>query len=146
MTRVPNQFIDPAGNVSTFNWPINHKAENTGGKERNIQHGANTANVGLIKQQSDDSPMVLEYTGRILEEAQNEAFWEWYELSDSQTIYFYDFAGAQYEVQITSYKPIRVGVAKNPRGGTTNPYHVYDYTIRMEVYRILAGPAMGVAP
>lgn len=132
--------------MADYPWPLNHTDEDPVGKKRNISYGANTAGTGLIKQQSDSSPLVLRWKGRILEESQNQAFWEWFQLCESQTIYVEDFAGAQYEVTISDYEPTRRGVVRNSRGGTTNPDYIYEYTLEMQVIRVISGPAAGITP
>lgn len=139
MTRVANRFIDPAGNVATYDWPINHSQDGAFGKTRNISHGANTGGTGLIKQQSDDSPMVMELDGTILEQDQYQAFWEWFALCEDQTIYFRDFTGEKMEVQITDFQPTRQRAVKNSRGGTDNPTWYWHYTLKMEVYKFING-------
>lgn len=139
MSRVPNRFIDPAGNLATYDWPLNHEEEGAFGKARTIEHGANTGGTGLIKQQSDDSPMEIEIEGTILEQDHYAAMWEWFALCESQTIYFRDFASQKFEVQITEFQPTRKRTIWNSRGGTTNRLHFWKYSMKFEVYKFISG-------
>lgn len=145
MSRTANQFVNPR-NGATYSWPINHDEEEEFGKSRNIEHTAPTASTGLVKQQGDESPLILRLNGKILEEAQLTAMKGWWSLCATQTIYFYDFAADHYEVIITAFRPKRKRTVRNPRGGTANPLHYWEYTIEMEVIRVLAGPWTGVSP
>lgn len=134
-----NKFIDPAGNRTTYNWQINHDEEDDFGKTRNVDHGANTANTGLVKQQADDGPMVIRVRGTILHAAQIEEMIQWFKLSGTQTIYFEDFTGDQFEVLVTSFKPTRQKTIKNPRDFTNAPYWIWKYELEMEVIAFRTG-------
>jgi hypothetical protein len=138
------RFTNPA-NGQYYDWPINHDEEAEFGVSRNIEHGANTANTGFVRQQSEDSPLIIKISGAILTVAQHEQFRDWYMLSKDQTIYFRDFHGDEYEVIFTSYKPTRKRTIRNPRGGSVNPYHWYRYDMEMEVIRVISGTWEGVA-
>lgn len=140
MSRIANRFIDPADNLDTYFWPINHSAERAFGKERSIEHGGNTGGTGLVRQQGDESPMVIEIDGTILTQDQYDTFWEWFALSKTQTIYFRDFQEQKYEVTIISFLPVRVGAVK--------PVVYWTYTMRMEVIKFKSGVLFdqGVSP
>lgn len=137
MSRVANLFIDPAGVRATYAWAINHDEEQDTGLSRTIDHTANTAGTGLVRQQGADDPITLTYAGTILDVAQHREFLAWVELSKHRTIFFRDFAGDEYEVLITAYKAPRTRVARNPR----DPAHpwIWHYTLTMEVVTIRAG-------
>lgn len=145
MSRIPQKFVNPS-NSTEYVWPINHSEEDSVGKRRNIQESANTGNTGLVKQQGDQVPLVLKYTGTILKKSQVAAFIEWFQLCDSQTIYFYDFAGDQYEVIITAFEPIRLRTIKNPKDQANAPFHYWHYSIEMEVIKVISGVWAGVTP
>lgn len=145
LTDRRNAFINPA-DASVYEWPVNHNPEGDEGtgKKRTIQETANTGNVGLVKQQSADQGAVIKRSGVILTLAHEQAFWEWWERCGSQTIYFVEFDGSAYEVQLTDYEPKRVGsgsLAKNGQG------YFVKYTMEMIVFAFLTGPqaAAGVA-
>jgi hypothetical protein len=140
-----NRFRDPATG-DTYDWKVNHSEEDEQGKTRNITHSANTGLTGLVRQQGDDGPMVLKYTGVILDRSQYIEFWRWYDLCRTQTIYFYDPEGQGYEVQITVFTPQRVRNLSRPFRDPAN-YH-WRYRIEMEVYRFLSGDlrTAGVTP
>jgi hypothetical protein len=137
-------FFNPV-TLETYHWQVNHSEESQFGKTRNISNGAPTGYSGLVMQQGDDQPMTLELTGTILHERQHRNFIFWWALSASQTIYFYDFTGAGYEVVVTSYQPVRRRTLRNPRDKTI-PLHYYTYTIRMQVISFLAGPIPAGVP
>jgi hypothetical protein len=139
-----NQFYNPATGEG-YPWPINHSDENSFGKARQVNTGANTANTGLTMQQGDDEPMVIEVTGTILHSAQHAAMIRWFAISKQQTIYFTDYSGDSYEVVILAYQPTRQRTLGNPRDRTM-PFHYYKYTLRMHVVRILAGAWTQVTP
>lgn len=146
LTDRRNAFIDPA-TATVFEWPVNHDpaGDEGGEKKRAIQETANTGNVGLVRQQSGDQGMAFKRSGSILTDAHEEAFWHWFKLCESQTIYFVEFNGDAYEVQITGYNPKKVG-----SGGPSKNGHGYfvKYTMEMVVFKFLAGraAAAGVTP
>lgn len=148
MTRVANQFVDPAGLLPGYPWAINHDTESEAGKSRNIDHGGNTGATGLVRQQGDDDPLVFQFSGTMMTELQVITTLQYFQACRSRTIVFTDFSGDSYEVLITSFKPTRQRVVKNPRDLTNAPLHIWKYQISMEVISILSGPyaAAGVAP
>lgn len=133
-----NSFVDPKTNVE-YVWARNHETEEASGKAREITGTANTGLTGRVRQQGDDGSLVLKLGGRITHRDMLVQFWHWYALSRTQTIYFRDFDGDEYEVQITSFQPKRVrklrAVSPDPAMQT---YYV-EYTLEMEVYGIRAG-------
>jgi hypothetical protein len=140
-----NTFTNPATGTS-YEWPINHESEDAMGKVRNITRTSPTGNVGLVKQQGDDGPLLIKLHGTILSRAHYAAFWNWYALSRAQTIHFTDFDGQSYEVQITSFQPVRV--RNLYRAGKDPHMHHWTYDMEMEVYTLLAGDlaTQGVTP
>lgn len=141
-----NYFIDP-NTETAYAWHVNHKPEGDKGtsKKRNIELTANTGNVGLVRQQSDAEPTVLKREGYIITRAQEEEMWKFYELCESQTIYFVEFNGDAYEVQITSFEVQRKGTGGPTRSGER---FYAEYELEMEVYGILTGvlASAGVTP
>lgn len=133
-----NEFENPK-NATKYSWPVNHSEEEEVGKTRNVESGANTANTGLIPQQSDDQPLILRYTGTIFSKEQLEDMIGWFNLCASQTIYFHDFAGESYEVLITSFKPKRYRTIRNPRDFENAPLWYWKYVIEMRVIRVIDG-------
>lgn len=146
LTDHRNAFINPA-TLEVYEWVINHSPEGDKGneKKRAITTTANTGQVGLVRQQSADEPLILKREGEILDTSQEEQMWRWWNICKSQTIYFVEFNGDAYEVQITNYNPQRYGTGGPTRSGQR--YYV-KYSIEMEVYSILAGIAFsaGVTP
>lgn len=132
-----NYFINPA-TLEAYAWPVNHSPTGDKGteKKRAITTSALTGNVGLVRQQSADEPMILKREGDILEPAQEVAMWRFFELCKTQTIYFLEFNGDAYEVQITDFKVEHVG-----SGGPTHSGKGYfsRYSIEMECYKVLRG-------
>lgn len=145
MSAPRNTFTDPAGSRTTYEWQINHSDEDTFGKTRSVQHGANTLNTGLVKQQSDDGPLTIKVRGTILHKAQIVEMIAWWRLCASRTIYFEDFAGDKYEVIITSFQPTRQRTIKNPRDFASAPYWFWKYELEMEVIRFIDSIWDGVA-
>ena len=139
-----NTFIDPAGARPDYDWAINHSEEGEFGKARNIEHGANTANTGFVRQQSDAGPLTISVTGTILAKAQVQEMIAWFNLCETQTIYFTDFAGDQYEVTITSFKPTRHRTIRNPRDFANAPYWFWRYEMTMDVVRVIDSVWEGV--
>lgn len=142
-----NIFTDPKGVRTAYSWQINHSEEDTFGKTRTVEHGANTGNTGLVKQQGDSSPLVIKVKGAILHKAQLEEMIAWWDMCEDQTIYFQDFAGDKYEVLITSFQPVRKRTIRNPRDFANAPLWWWTYDLEMEVVRIIPGlsPWEGVA-
>lgn len=130
--RSPNRFENPANGV-VWEWPINHEEEEPGGRLRDFDFEANTSNVGLVVQQGDLQPDVLRFTGTILTQAQLDMFALWHAIGESQSVYFYDFAGDGFEVLIAKFQPRRVRAALNPRDLANAPRHFWKYTIEMVV-------------
>jgi hypothetical protein len=132
-----NYFINPA-TAETYKWTTNHSPTGDSGteKKRTIQTTANTGNVGLVRQQSADDPLILKREGSILDPTQEKEMWRWFQLCKAQTIFFVEFNGDAYEVQVTEYNPKRIGTASKGRMGKL--YYV-KYTMEMEVYGVLHG-------
>jgi hypothetical protein len=141
--RIPNKFTDPK-TAKTYEWELNHDTEDGFEKRRNVTHGANTGQTGLVRKQADDSPSVLKFSGRILTEAMLKEMWFWWQLCRSQTIVFRDFSGDEYEVLFTYFNPVRMRAVRNPRDPSNAPHHTWSYELEMEVVRIIAGPMSGV--
>lgn len=140
-----NRFTNPATSAF-YDWQINHSTEEEFGKRRTIEHGAKTNGTGLVRQQSDDSPLILRLQGVIFHKAQFEEMLAWWKLTETQTIYFKDFMADEYEVIITEFLPIRERTIKNPRDFANAPYWFWRYDIAMEVIRIRDGTWEGVSP
>lgn len=133
-----NKFVDPR-TAFEYPWPINHDAEEQFGKTRNINHSANTENVGLVRQQGDMDPLTIRLTGTILERAQLLQFWAWFNLCETQTIRFQDFEDNIFEVIVSAFQPLRKRVSKNPRDPANAPTHVWTYSIEMDVISVVSG-------
>lgn len=138
MARTGCIFTNP-NTGDAYTWPINYSEMQAFGKERSYEATASTGNVGLIRQQGADQPMTIELAGTILTEAHYQAFWLWWTLCRSQTIYFTDVDGDQYEVQITKFNPTKLRAASNPRGGATNPTWYWHYEMAMTVFTFRSG-------
>ena len=142
-----NRFQDPAGNRANYDWQINHSEESAFGKTRNMERAALTGTgAGLVKQQTDSSPLVLKWNGTILHKAQVDEMIAWWELCETQTIYLHDFAGDSYEVIITSFNPTRHRTIRNPRDYANAPLWYWKYELECEVISIIDGPWAGVTP
>jgi hypothetical protein len=140
-----NTFTDPATG-DHYDWQVNHDTEEAVSKARAITRTATTNNVGSVRQQGADGPLVLKFSGTILHRSQLREMWRWYELCRMQTIYFTDFDGQSYEVQISEFSPLRKRTLRNPRDPSLN--HYWTYTITMDVFRPIDGDLadMGVTP
>ena len=143
MTVVRNRFTDPATG-SFYDWQVNHSTESSFGKTRQISESANTANTGLVKQQGDAQPLRMKLQGTILHLKQKEEFQRFWELCETQTIIFRDFTGAEYEVIITQFDPVRKRTVKNPRDFKNAPLWYWTYELEMEVIRVISGDWEGV--
>lgn len=138
-------FIDPKTG-DEYEWQIGHETEAPTGKKRGITHSANSANTGLVRQQGDVQPLILKYEGKILHLNQYEKFWQFYELCETQTVYFRDYMGEEYEVMITEFDPQRQATVKNPKDFANAPRHYWKYTIEMEIVAVRAGALVGLSP
>lgn len=141
-----NRFTNPA-NGDFYDWVLNHSDEEESGHTTTVNRTANTGGTGLVRQQGDDGPWLLRYTGTILDRSQHQAMMRWKQISRGQTIYFKDYDGQEYEVVINQYTARRVRVLRNRRDPSM-PFHRFEYTIEMEVVRFIAGDAVvaGVTP
>lgn len=139
------KFENPA-NGTKYEFQINPSEEDDFGKRRSIEHGAKTNGTGLVRQQSDDGPLILRVRGVIFHKAQFQEFIKWWKLCETQTIYLYDHEEACYEILITEFLPTRQRTIKNPRDFANAPYHFWRYEIAMEVITIRAGDWSGVTP
>jgi hypothetical protein len=138
--RTANKFIDPAGIVPTYAWPINHEKEEKSGKQRNVTNTAPTGNVGLVKEINAASPLQMTWKGQIFTKAQVTQMWKWWQLCESQTIFLEDFAGEKYEILIEEFDPVRVAVARNLHDQANAPTWIWEYTFMFSVIGILTGP------
>lgn len=136
-------FINPQ-NGEKYEWAIGHKEEEPTSKTRQITESANTANTGLVKQQGDVQPLILKYLGTILHASQHTEFWRWFQLCETQTIFFQDYNGNEYEVMITDFAPKRQATIRNPRDFKNAPFHYWTYSITMEVIRVIKGELAGL--
>lgn len=139
-----DKFTNPA-NGEVYEFDIGHSSEEPTSKTRQVSNSANTANTGLIAQQGDVQPLVLKYSGTILKKSQHVEMWRWYQLCESQTIFFTDYDGNEYEVQITDFAPTRQATLRNPRDPQNAPLHYWTYTIAMQVIRVVSGELAGLA-
>lgn len=136
-----NRFIDWFDG-RTYDWHLNHETEEEGGRATNISLGGNTSGFGLIRQQGAAEPLTLRYSGSILHKAQFQEMWRFFERSRVRTIYFRDFTGDEYEVSITSFRPMRKRGENHT--DTTIPHHYWTYTLEMQVLRVISGSLAGV--
>lgn len=136
-----NLFINP-NTGATYAWEINHTDEQETGRDRQLDFEANTGNVGLVKQQGELTPLVFRYTGTILTSAQLAAMLSWFRLCETQSIYFRDFAGDEYEVTISAFHPLRKRTLRNPR--QRELLHYWSYTIELVVLKVRAGAWAGL--
>lgn len=142
MARTPCQFIDPATGFA-YAWPINHSEESEVNVANALQYSAVMAGGGLVRQQGDPSAVTISLSGTIMHRTQHQNFIYWSLLSRQQTIYWRDQDTAQYEVQITSYKPKRERVTHNPMDPGM-PLHIIRWSMDMDVFRVMWGDLLGV--
>lgn len=133
---------------SFYDFHVNPDQEDPMGKTRNISRTAPTGNVGLVRQQGDESPMVIGIHGKIMHRVQWTELWNAYRLCETQTIHYRDWDGNEYEVQITSFTPTRVRKLSYSGRDPSLPYHYYTYDMTMEVLRFISGDlaTVGVTP
>lgn len=145
MARVA--FINPA-NGDTYEWHRGYETEDDAGKTRQISGTANTGLTGRVRQQGDDGAYVRTLHGRIVHAAQHQAFWAWYALCASQTVYFRDHDDAVYEVQITGLNMHQQRRLPTTAPDPTMSRNFYEYTMTLEIYRFVSGrmAAAGVTP
>lgn len=139
-----DRFINPRTGA-IYDFTINHNEEDQFGRARNIEASAPTGDGPLTLQQGDDEPMVIVLKGKILDAAQHAQFISWMALGRTQTIYYRDAFGEEFEVLPTSYMPKRNRVAANPRDPSI-PWHIYEYEMRLHVIAFRAGPWVGTQP
>lgn len=137
-------LTNPAdGHIYTFDINPGFDAESKGGtqygqKQRQIERTSNTGNVGLTKQQGEDGPFVIHWEFAVYSAAQEAALWQFYVLCKRQSIYLTDFAGEQYEGQITTLGRQRSGVLAGPRDTTQRKFFA-TYVFEFEVWRFISG-------
>ena len=138
-------FTDPR-TANTYAWPANPNIENTASKARIIERTSNTGNVGSMKQQGDDGPLILDWQIIVQSVTMETALWQWYTLSKLQTIYVADWDLEQWEGQIIMLSRQRVASGSIPAGGVTSEYATYQ--MQFEVYRCISGvlATAGVTP
>lgn len=142
-----DRFTDPkTGSFYDFN--VNHNEEDAFDKRREMTRSGKTALTGLVRIQGEQSAMVLRLKGTVLKEAQDSEFWRWWELCETQTIYYRDFNGDEYEGFITRYSPQRVRVLRNFNDPANMPHHIIKYELEFEVVRFISGvmATRGVSP
>lgn len=139
MTAFVNAFVNPR-TAARYEWPRNHAADGAGerGIARSIDHGATTSLGGVVRQQGADTPMQLAYSGVILDPTHHDRMVAWAATGGTQTIYFEDATGDQFEVMVTGFRS-QPFAAQNSAGGTIAPRHAWNYSLEMEVVNVLAG-------
>jgi len=132
MAYVRERFRDAAGVLADYEFQVNHSEEEGFDFRRNLERTTTTSGVGFVRQQGDDSPALLRFTGTILHQNQYNQMAAYYIASQTRTIFFRDFTGTEYEVMITAWNPVRKRTLKNPRDQSIN-LHYFSYTLEMEV-------------
>jgi hypothetical protein len=134
-----NRFTNPATGAF-YDWDINHdpEGEELAGKTRQITRTPNTSGGGVVLQQGEDGSYVIKLS----------AMWAWYRLCRTQTIYFRDFDGQDFEVVISSFQSKRKGKLGPSGRDPSVPYHFWEYTIEMTVVKFRSGDlaTVGVLP
>ncbi|MEA2492980.1 MAG: hypothetical protein QOJ29_891 [Thermoleophilaceae bacterium] len=130
-----NQFVDPKTS-ETYEWYRNHVSEQAYEQQRSINFSARTGSgAGVVRLQGETTPPYLRLVGVIFTQEQLDAFREFYDLSESQTIQFIDGpTGATYEVQITRLTTTRRGVLHNVHDVDNAPTWVWDYEMDLLTY------------
>lgn len=141
MSVTHNKFENPATGA-VYVWPRNHApdGEADAGKARPITRVNNTSGGIAALQQGDDGNYVLKLSGKITIRSQWRAFWQWYALCRSQTIYFTDFDSQKYEGTISSLVGKRVGKLSDSIGPDPS-MRLFSivYTLEFTVVRFLTG-------
>lgn len=135
-------FVNPA-NGDTYQWPLNPEqdAETQAGvgyqvKSRSIERTSNTGNIGATRQQGDDGPFVIHWQFNCYSAAFEEQLFAWYELCRSQSIYFTDFDGEEYEGQIITTSRMRTGALAGPGDtGQRGFYTTIVFELEVWVFR-----------
>lgn len=140
------QFIDlQAGGLGTYDWALNHDAEEGFGATQQLERTAPTSGVGFVRQIGDPSPLTRTLRGSILARAQLQKFWAYYNVTAGKsgtrrTIRFRDPLGGIFEVLVTSFVPVMERVAMNRRGTTADEKLVkWTYTLTLEVVNVVSG-------
>lgn len=135
-----NAFTNPR-TAASYTWPRNHAADGVDerGIGRSIDHAATTSLGGVVRQQGADTPMQLAYRGVIVDPTHHDRMVAWARTGGTQTIYFTDASGDQFEVLVTGFRSAPFGVGVNSAGGTIAPRHAWNYSLEMEVVSVLAG-------
>jgi len=136
--RVNLMDVAPGG-LGTYEWAIGYTEEGEFGRRRNYDRSASTSGVGVVRQQGDDGPIIINVQGTILQADQHAYFCAFMKVGKLRTLIFTDFEGHQYEVLLTAYLPTRKRTSRNPRDPNIL-YHYYAYSMEMEAVRVLSGP------
>jgi hypothetical protein len=133
-------FTNPV-TAASYAWAANPNSENAGVKQRAIERTSNTGNAGVVKQQGDDGPLILDWQVIVQTAAMETALWQWWQTSKVHTIYLTDWDGEEYEGQIILLSRQRI-----PSGGPRTEYATYE--MQFEVYRFISGvlATAGVTP
>ena len=123
-------FTNPV-TAGTYTWEVNPTADSEQPltKQRVIERTSNTGNVGTVKQQGDDGPLIFDWQIDVRSSGMETALWQWYVLCKTQTIYVTDWDGEEYEGQIIMLSRARK---------TGSPEYAV-YQLQFEVYRLLSG-------
>lgn len=135
------KFTNPA-TLDEYVWPVGHTEEGESGQRRQISSMANTANVGLVRQQGDLQPEVFQLTGTIFTRAHLNSMILWAFLCETQTINFTHPDGGVYEVSITTFTHKRQRAVFNFRAvSVADRYWTWKYTLEMDVIRVITNPS-----
>lgn len=136
MAYVRDRFIDPTGVLATYDWQVNHSDEEDSEFRRNLERTSTTSGVGFVRQQGEDSPILIRWTGTALHKNQMATMIDYYNACKTRTIHLRDFEGYKYEVIVTDLNYKRVRTLRNPRDPSI-PLHYYTYSINFEVINFL---------
>jgi hypothetical protein len=130
-------FTNPKTSA-TYEWEVNPTGDSEQAltKQIAIERTSNTGNVGAVKQQGDDGPLILDWLINVPSSGMQIELWQWFLLSKVQTIYVTDWEGEEYEGQI-----IMLTRARKIAAPTV-------YQMQLEVYRCISGvlASAGVTP
>lgn len=142
-------FTDPK-TAETYMWPVNPNPDavtQPAQRQRNISRTSNTSNIGVVRQQGDDGPLIIHWEFNVYHRAHEEALWLWYERSRSQSIYLTDWDGDTYNGQIIALGRQQIGVLDGPFDAHTRLFYA-KYTFEFEVWTFVGGllAEAGVTP
>lgn len=131
----PRDIFYDDTNSSSYEWTINHAAEDTTTLSRSSEHSAPNAALTVVRQQSASGPQLIRLHGTVLDPAQRTSLEDFFTRCEDRILRFHDAEGDEYEVTLTSLDIHAEKVGINPRHPELS--HIWRVSLEMLILGVL---------